>query len=174
MNTKSDLTIGGDKLPPLLPRTMNRLTAPKSGPAAMLRFHKWIYVRSDGRIGPGMLGVWTLLLRTVGRKTGQPRLTPLVFARDGGRIILAASNDGKDHAPAWLHNLRATPKVEIQVGRTRFAGTATVIDSTDVDYSRLWELLNGTNSRRYDAYQAKTNRPIPLVAIMPAPKSTAA
>jgi len=170
MSTKTDFTIGGDKAPPLIPRTMNRLTAPKSGPAAMLRFHRWIYVRSGGRIGPGMIGAWTVLLRTVGRKTGQPRVTALVFARDGERIILAASNDGKDHAPAWFYNLRARSEVEVQVGRRRFAGSATVIDSTDADYPRLWELMNQTNNRRYDAYQARTNRPIPLVAIVAKPR----
>ncbi len=162
----TDLDIGSEKLAPLIPRTMNRLTAPKSGPAAMLRLHRWIYIRSDGRVGPGMLGVWTLILRTVGRRTGQPRLTALVFARDGERIILAASNDGKDNAPAWFLNLCARPEVEVQVGRRRISVIATVIDSTDADYPRLWELMNGTNSGRYDAYQSKTSRPIPLVAIV--------
>jgi len=117
-----------------------------------------------------MIGAWTVLLRTVGRKTGQPRVTALVFARDGERIILAASNDGKDHAPAWFYNLRARSEVEVQVGRRRFAGSATVIDSTDADYPRLWELMNQTNNRRYDAYQARTNRPIPLVAIVAKPR----
>ena len=170
MSMKTDHAIGGDKLPPLIPRTMNRLTAPKSASASVLRFHRWIYIRSDGRIGPGMIGAWTLLLRTVGRRTGEPRVTPLVFARDGDRIIVGASNDGKDRAPAWFHNLCASSRVEVQVGRTRFAGRATVIDSTDADYPRLWELMNQTNNRRFDAYQAKTDRPIPLVAIVGGPK----
>lgn len=161
-----DLAVGSEKLPPLVPRTMNRLTAPKSGPPAMLRFHRWIYIRSDGRVGPGMLGVWTLILHTVGRKTGQPRQTALVFARDGERIILAASNDGKDNAPAWFLNLCARPVVEVQVGRSRFSGIATLINSTDAEYPRLWELMNGTNNGRYASYQSKTSRPIPLVAIV--------
>ena len=87
MNTKTDLTVGGDQLPPLIPRTMNRLTAPKSGPAAMLRLHRWIYARSDGRVGAGMIGAWTLLLRTVGRRTGQPRLTALVLRGTGKRSL---------------------------------------------------------------------------------------
>jgi deazaflavin-dependent oxidoreductase (nitroreductase family) len=166
MTKKTDLAMGSEKPPPLIPRTMNRLTTPKSAPAAMLRLHRWIYIRSDGRFGPGMIGAWTLLLRTVGRRTGQPRLTALVFAQDGERIIVAASNDGKDHAPAWFLNLCARSDVEVQVGRRRFAGIATVIDSTDADYPRLWQLMNGTNNGRYSAYQSKTSRPIPLVAIV--------
>jgi F420H(2)-dependent quinone reductase len=167
MTTRTDFAIRDDKLPRLIPRTMNRLTAPKSAPAAVLRFHRWIYVRSGGRVGPGMIGAWTLLLRTVGRRTGQPRSTVLVFARDGEKFILAASNEGKDHSPAWFHNLCARSDVEVQVGRKRFAGRATVIDPTDADYQRLWELMNATNNRRYDAYQSKTSRPIPLVALVP-------
>jgi len=167
MTTRTRREIGGERPPPLIPRMMNRLTAPKSGPAFTLRFHQWIYARSDGRIGPGMIGAWTLLLRTVGRRTGLPRLTALVFARDGERIIVAASNDGQDSAPAWFHNLCAQPEIELQVGRDRVYGSATVIDPTDADYPRLWELMNGTNNRRYDAYQSKTSRPIPIVAITP-------
>ena len=158
-------TAGHEKLPPLIPRTMNRVISPMTAPAWELRLHKWIYQTTDGRIGPGMIGAWTLLLQTAGRRTGQRRTSALVFARDGGRLILAASNDGKDQAPAWFHNLCAEPKVEVQMGREHFSGTAFVIKDSDSEYPRLWELMNQTNNRRYDAYQSKTSRPIPLVAI---------
>ena len=118
--TATQQTAGHEKLPPLIPRMLNRVTAPKSGPAPMLRFHKWVYTATDGRIGPGVIGAWTLLLQTVGRRSGQRRTTALVFARDGQRLILAASNDGKDQAPAWFHNLCADPDVEVQIGREQF------------------------------------------------------
>ena len=167
MTTKTDSSSRADKRPPLIPRVMNRLTSPYSAPAPMLRLHQRIYQRSDGRIGPGMIGAWTLLLHTTGRRTGQRRTTALVFARDGDRIILAASNDGKDRSPAWFLNLCANPEVDLQIGREHLRGTATVIESPDPEYPRLWELMNGTNNRRYDAYQAKTSRPIPLIAIVP-------
>ena len=161
----SPQTAGHEKLPPLLPRTVNRLTSPMSAPAWELRFHKWIYKTTDGRIGPGMIGAWTLLLQTTGRRSGQRRTAALVFGRDGGRLILAASNEGKDQAPGWFHNLCAEPKVEVQIGREHFSGTASVIDASDSEYPRNWELMNQTNNRRYDAYQSKTSRPIPLVAV---------
>lgn len=163
--TATQQTAGHEKLPPLIPRMLNRVTAPKSGPAPMLRFHKWVYTATDGRIGPGVIGAWTLLLQTVGRRSGQCRTTALVFARDRQRLILAASNDGKDQAPAWFHNLCADPDVEVQIGREQFSGTASIINACDPDYPRLWELMNQTNNRRYDAYQSKTSRTIPLVAI---------
>lgn len=112
-----------------------------------------------------MIGAWTLLLQTLGRLSGQRRTSALVFARDRGRLILAASNDGKDQAPAWFLNLCANPHVEVQIGREHFQGTASVINAYDSEYPRLWELINQTNNRRYDAYQSKTSRSIPLVAI---------
>jgi F420H(2)-dependent quinone reductase len=158
-------SIGGQKRPPLIPRWLNRLTAPNSAPAPILRFHRWIYDRSDGRIGPGMIGAWTLLLHTVGRRTGRRRTTALVFARDGERIIVAASNDGKDGSPAWFLNLCTHPKVGVQIGRDHCLGTARPVDPSDPEYRRLWELMNGTNNRRYDAYQSKTSRLISLVTI---------
>jgi F420H(2)-dependent quinone reductase len=159
--------IGEGKRPRFVPRWMNRGTAPKSAPAAMLRFHQWVYVRSDGRVGPGMIGAWTLLLRTTGRRSGEPRTTALVFAQDGDRVVLAASNDGKNVAPGWFHNLRTNPQVAVQIGRSKFVGLASVVERSDPDYDRLWQLMNGTNNGRYDAYQAKTTRPIPLVVITP-------
>jgi F420H(2)-dependent quinone reductase len=169
MMAMTDATKTASKLPPPLPRLMNKLTTPNSAPAPVLRLHRWIYSTTDGRIGPGMIGAWTLLLHTTGRRTGQRRTTALVFAHDGKRIILAASNDGKDQPPAWFLNLCATPQVELQIGRQHLAGTATVVSSGDPSYPRLWELMNRTNHRRYDAYQAKTTRPIPLIAVDLAP-----
>ena len=166
MATKTCRPIDTEKLPPFIPRLLNRLTSPNSAPAPMLRFHQWIYSRSDGRIGPGIIGAWTLLLHTIGRRSGQRRTTALVFAHDGERIILAASNDGKDRSPAWFLNLCSDPKVELQIGREHLRGTATVIESSDPEYPRLWELMNGTNNRRYDAYQSRTSRSIPLIAIV--------
>jgi deazaflavin-dependent oxidoreductase (nitroreductase family) len=132
---------------------------------AILRSHARIYERTDGLIGHRLLGVPCLMLRTSGRKTGQIRTNSLVYADDGGRYIVVASKGGDPKAPAWLLNLRAKPAVEVQVGRKRFPAVATEIGSSDPDYARLWKLVNDKNADRYDAYQRKTTRPIPLVAL---------
>ena len=58
-----------------------------------------------------------------------------------------------------------TPQVEVQIGRTSFPGTATEIGRGDPDYAHLWKLVNDKNGGRYDEYQKKTTRPIPLVAL---------
>lgn len=133
----------------------------------VLRLHEKLYVLTDGRVGHGMIGVPTLLLRTTGRRSGATRTNALVYARDGERYLLVASNGGADRNPAWLHNLKANPAVEIQVGRDRRAGTAEVIEPSDPDYERLWTIVNANNHDRYTAYQKMTSRPIPLVVVTP-------
>ncbi len=134
----------------------------------VLRIHEQIYKRSDGRLGHRMIGVPTLLLRTTGRRSGATRTNGLVYARDGDDYLVVASNGGADRAPGWLHNVRANPDVEIQVGRERRGGTARVVDPADPDYERLWQIVNENNRERYRAYQEQTARPIPVVALTPA------
>jgi len=131
----------------------------------VLRVHEKLYVASDGRVGHKMIGVPTLLLRTTGRRSGASRTNGLVYARDGADYLVVPSNGGADRAPAWLHNLRADPAVEIQVGRDRQPATARVIEQSDPDFERLWAAVNDNNKDRYRAYQEMTARPIPVVAI---------
>lgn len=133
----------------------------------VLRVHEALYKRTDGRIGHRMIGVPTLLLRTTGRRSGATRTNSLVYARDGADYLVVASNGGADRPPAWLHNLRAKPEVEIQIGRERRAATARIVEPSDPDYQRVWKLVNEHNRDRYSAYQAKTTRPIPVVAVTP-------
>jgi deazaflavin-dependent oxidoreductase (nitroreductase family) len=132
----------------------------------VLRVHEKVYIASDGRIGHKILGVPTLLLHTTGRRSGKQRTNGLVYARDGADYLVVASNGGADRAPAWLHNLQADPSVEIQIGRKREPATARVVDPTDVDYSRLWQIVNENNRDRYTGYQQQTARPIPVIALI--------
>jgi F420H(2)-dependent quinone reductase len=135
--------------------------------AQVLRVHELLYKGSDGRIGHKMIGVPTLLLRTTGRRSGATRTNGLVYARDGTDYLVVASNGGAERPPAWLHNLRANPKVEIQVGRDRESATARVVERGDPGFERLWALVNKNNHDRYTAYQQKAERPIPVVALTP-------
>ena len=133
----------------------------------ILALHSRIYAATDGLIGHRLIGVPCLLLRTTGRKTGRTRTVTLVYARDGGRYVVVASNNGRDWPPAWLLNLEQQPELEIQVGREHRPATATVIRAGDPDFPRLWQLINTNNHGRYDGYQAKTSRPIPVVVLTP-------
>jgi len=133
----------------------------------VLRVHEALYKATDGRVGHQILGVPALLLRTTGRRSGATRTNGLVYALDGDDYLVVASNGGADRHPAWLHNLRAKPDVEIQIGRERRDATARVFEPGDPDYERLWGVVNANNRDRYAAYQRLTSRPIPVVAITP-------
>jgi F420H(2)-dependent quinone reductase len=133
----------------------------------ILAVHQFLYERSDGRIGHRLLGTPTLLLRTTGRRSGTRRMNALVYAADGDDYVVVASKGGDDHAPAWLLNLTAEPNVEVQVGRERRPATARVVNRVDPDFERLWRLVNDKNSGRYDGYQEKTERQIPVVVLSP-------
>ena len=134
----------------------------------LLEVHQLLYERSDGRVGHHMLGTPTLLLRTTGRRSGAQRTNALVYLADDGGYVVVASKGGDDHPPAWLLNLGADPNVEVQLGRERRRATARVLEKDDPDYQRLWQRVNENNGGRYDGYQAKTARPIPLVVLTPA------
>ena len=134
----------------------------------LLRVHQAVYDLSDGRAGHRLLGVPCLLLRTTGRRTGKTRTTALAYARDGDDYVVVASVGGADRAPGWLHNVRARAQVGVQVGRERFPAVAEVVEPGHPEYEGLWQLVNQGNAGRYDRYQARTARPIPVVRLSPA------
>jgi len=90
----------------------------------LLTVHQRLYQRSGGRLGHRLIRLRFLLLRTTGRRTGQPRTVPLLHLPDGDRVILVASQGGLPTNPQWYGNLVADPKVEIRVGRNSRVMTA--------------------------------------------------
>jgi deazaflavin-dependent oxidoreductase (nitroreductase family) len=139
----------------------------KSLQTGALKLHQAAYERTNGRVGHRLFGMTILLLHTTGRRTGKDRVNPLVYANDGGDYVLVASNNGSDHPPGWLFNVRNQGDVEFQVGDERHSGQARVLERGEDGYDRLWQLVNEQNKRRYDGYQAKTERAIPLVIVTP-------
>jgi deazaflavin-dependent oxidoreductase (nitroreductase family) len=131
------------------------------------RFHLGVYQRTGGRLGDGLSGNPSLVLTTVGRRSGERRRTVLVYARHGDDLVVVASNYGGDKPPAWLLNLREQPRVEVLVGRRLTAATAREVTAQDPAYPELWRLVNANNHNRYDGHQRETSRPIPLVVITP-------
>ncbi len=133
-----------------------------------VRVHDGVYQRSNGWIGHRIPGAPnSLLLHTVGAKTGLPRTNSLSYARDGDNYLVVASNGGDRRSPGWYHNLKANPEVEVNVGPRRFRVTAQAVLPDDPDYARLWRIVNANNANRYDAYQARTSRPIPVIRLVP-------
>lgn len=133
----------------------------------VLKVHQLVYERSGGRIGHRLAGTRSLLLRTVGAKTGQLRTNALTYVKDGADYVVVASMGGAPRSPGWYHNLRAAPDVEIQVGTKRIPVTARAVLPGDADRDRLWQLADENNEGRYRAYQKQTSRPIPVVVLSP-------
>lgn len=127
--------------------------------------HQFLYERTDGRIGASLGGRPMLLLRTVGRKTGEPRTSALLYVADGDDRVVIASKGGAPKHPGWFHNLVAQPDVEIQVGRERIPVRARVAEGDE--RTRLWAKADGVNKGQYAAYQSRTERTIPVIVLTP-------
>ena len=107
------------------------------------------------------------LVHSTGAKSGEPRVNPLAAIHDDEGWLLPASAGGSPKNPAWYHNLKAHPDVEVNVGTERLAVTARPVLPEDPDYARLWRIVNDNNANRYEAYQKRTTRPIPIVVLEP-------
>lgn len=132
--------------------------------------HVRAYQESDGAQGHywdatavgGDGPVPCLLLTTIGRRSGKATTHPLVYGTDGDRYVIVASKGGADTHPQWYFNLRATPRVEVQVGQEKFIATATLASGDE--RRRLWLLMAGV-CPPYTDYQAKTLREIPVFVL---------
>lgn len=143
---------------------MTDLDNPVDPPAGWQREHVEKYVASGGADGHLWQGVPTLLLTTVGRRSGTARRTPLIYGRHGDRYLVVASKGGADAAPDWYRNLSAHPRVRVQVGPDVFDADAHT--ATADEQPELWRVMTGIWPD-YDAYQAKTERAIPVVVLTP-------
>jgi deazaflavin-dependent oxidoreductase (nitroreductase family) len=126
------------------------------------REHVERYRATDGAEGHDWQGTQTLLLTTTGRKSGEPRTTPLIYAPDGDSFVVVASKGGADEPPAWYLNLSENPEVEVQVMGDRFRGRART--ASDSEKARLWKKMVA-EWPSYDDYQQKTDREIPVVVL---------
>jgi F420H(2)-dependent quinone reductase len=131
----------------------------------LMKGHTAAYRLTNGLVGHRFPGAPPmLLLDHVGAKSGTKRTSPLVYVRDGDKIVLVASKGGYPKHPGWYHNLRANPDTTIQVGSKRRAVRAR--DATDEEYPRLWDKAVDTYTG-YRGYKERTDRKIPLVVLEP-------
>lgn len=122
------------------------------------------YRETGGEVGYLWNGVPTLLLTTTGRRTGQRRTSALIFGRDGEDYLVIASKGGAPRHPQWYENLTAHRQAEIQVRAQRLPVTARTASAGEKP--RLWKIMTGLWPN-YDAYQARTDRLIPVVVLSP-------
>ncbi len=117
---------------------------------------------SHGRVGGNFAGAPLLLLHTVGARSGQPRINPVMYLADGDRYLVFASKAGSDSNPGWYWNLRASPDVTIEVGDETIVVGATELTGAERDekYRIQSERFPG-----FAGYQQKTSRTIPVIAL---------
>jgi deazaflavin-dependent oxidoreductase (nitroreductase family) len=118
----------------------------------------------DASIGGGTGMVPTLLLTTVGRKSGRALTLPLIFGRAGPDYVLVASKGGAPAHPAWYLNLEANPEVQVQVKADKF--TARAHTAQGAERGALWAKMVEIYAP-YTQYQTKTDRQIPVVVLKP-------
>lgn len=118
---------------------------------------------NGGKVGGPFAGSDLVLLTTVGAKSGQPRISPLVYFDIDGRILIAGSYGGSPKAPAWVHNLRARPDVRVEIGEDSYDAQARELprDERDALYPRVVQ-----KAPQFGDYQAKTARVIPLFELV--------
>lgn len=117
---------------------------------------------NGGKVGGMWEGRPLLLLTTTGAKSGQRRTRPVMYLRDGDRLLVFASKGGAPSSPDWYHNLVVHPQVTVEVGNETYEATATVISGQERDrlYAKQAQLYP-----QFGEYQAKTTRQIPVIAL---------
>jgi len=125
-----------------------------------------LYRRSGGRIGgKGGGGVPVLLLTVAGRRTGQPRTTPVGYFEHEGGYLVVGSASGLPQDPQWFKNLRKASRASVQIGRVEQEVSVRVLPREERD--RLWQTVVLARILRFAKYETKTTRTIPLALLTP-------
>ena len=124
--------------------------------------HVRVYRETGGEHGYQWRGTQILLLTTTGRRSGEPRTTPLIHRTDAGRWVIVASKGGAPEDPAWFSNMQADPDATIQVLAEEIPVRMSVAEGEERE--RRWKLMTEVWPA-YDEYQAKTDRTIPIVVL---------
>jgi deazaflavin-dependent oxidoreductase (nitroreductase family) len=117
--------------------------------------------RAGGPI-EGMHRERLVLLTTTGARTGRPHTTPMMFHRDGDRLLVMASNNGAPRHPDWYLNLAANPRVTVEVGDERYDAVASTAEGTERE--QLWSMLKQTYPFLAQ-HEQMVDREIPVVIL---------
>jgi deazaflavin-dependent oxidoreductase (nitroreductase family) len=138
--------------------------AHRPGSTLTTRVHAWVLRHSGGRIGKTLFGSPLLVLRTVGRKSGQLRESPMLFVEHADGYVVVASNAASPRPPAWWLNLQARPECEAFVaGRLR---PLRAREATDAEAAALWPHLDAAYVG-FERYREVATRKLPVVILEP-------
>ncbi len=134
------------------------------GSTAASRFHARLHKLTRGRLGSRLLGADVLTLTTTGRRSGQPRDSPMFYLKGSGYYAVVASNAGSPKPPAWYLNLQAQPTATAHVaGATHHVRSR---PATNSEVEELWPRFVDMYSG-YDYYRSITTRTLPVLILEP-------
>jgi len=131
----------------------------------MAEFNKKVieeFRANGGKVGPPFAGAPMVLLTHKGAKSGKTYTTPLVYSKDGARIVIVASKAGAPNNPSWYHNLIAHPEVTLEIGTEQFKARAVVTKGEERE--RLFN-AQAAQMPMFNDYRSKTKRQIPVIAL---------
>jgi len=160
---------------PLSPKQVEGLNSKAAGIGIkwMSRFNTWAFKATGGRLGskwrggsnrfsaPPPVGILT----TIGRKSCEARESPLIFLREGDRVILVASQGGRATNPLWYLNIQSDPQVTFQIKNEVLQLNAR--DATDDEREQYWPKLDAIYPD-FVNYRSYTDRQIPILICDPA------
>ncbi len=124
--------------------------------------------KNHGKVGGYFEGAPVLLIHSTGARTGKPRLTPVMYLKDGDRYLVFSSKGGAPTNPDWYYNLVAHPEAKIEVGDNTIDVHAQEMKGPEHDrlYAKQVSLYP-----QFGEYQRKTKRIIPVIALSPKTKT---
>jgi deazaflavin-dependent oxidoreductase (nitroreductase family) len=138
---------------------------------SFLHFNIFMFRVSRGRIFGHFGKLQAMLLTTTGRKTGKSRTNPVGYIYDRGRFIVCATPGHFDvpggpqaSQPAWYHNVRANPKVTVDIGVEQFQATAEILtgEARDREWRRITDVMPFIAE-----FQKRASHPIPVIVLTP-------
>ncbi len=117
---------------------------------------------AKGDVHEGFQGRALLLLHTTGAKSGEERINPLTYMREGDAYVVFGSKGGAPTNPDWYHNLIANPEVTMELGTETFRGRARV--TTGEEHDELWR-RQIEDIPAFGGYEEKAGRTIPVIVI---------
>ena len=121
-----------------------------------------LYRLSRGRLFGKVGRAPVLLLTTTGRRSGEPRTAPVLYHRDGERIVVIGSNAGNERPPAWALNLEANPECQVEVGARRSDARARIAQGEERE--RLWQAMSDRFGG-FEYYRERTDRDIKVFVL---------
>ena len=119
---------------------------------------------NQGIVGGYFVNTPLLLVHTKGAKSGDERINPVAYFKEGDHYVIIASKGGAENNPDWYYNLKANPDVTVEVGTETFEAQAEI--AQEPERSELFDKMAARNPA-FAEYEQRTERVIPVIKLQP-------